>query len=124
MLQRTRRILIVEDEPLVAMMVEEMLRELDCSVVGPAGELAKALDLAGRAEFDAALLDLALRGMPSFPLADLLQANGKPFAFMTGRSAADLAPAYRGIPRLEKPFDLPELQSIIDSLVGLPGQLD
>ena len=112
----TRRVLVVEDETLVAMMLEEMLQELNCSVLGPAGDLAEAMGFAEKAEFDLALLDVSLRRTPSFPVADILQKRGIPFAFMTGYGAQDFPLAYQQLPRLSKPFDLPDLQRALKAL--------
>ena len=113
-----RRVLVVEDESLVAMMIEEMLQELNCSVLGPAGDLAEAMGFAEKAEFDLALLDVSLRRTPSFPVAEILQKRGIPFAFMTGYGAQDFPPAYQQLPRLSKPFDLPDLQRALKALTG------
>jgi len=114
----TRRVLVVEDETLVAMMLEEMLLELNCSVLGPAGDLAEAMGFAEKAEFDLALLDVSLRRTPSFPVAEVLQKRGIPFAFMTGYGAQDFPLAYQQLPRLSKPFDLPDLQRALKALTG------
>jgi CheY-like chemotaxis protein len=114
----SRRVLIVEDETLVAMMLEEMLVELNCTVLGPAGDLAEATALAEKAEFDLALLDVSLRRTPSFPVAEILQKRGIPFAFMTGYGAQDFPAAYQQLPRLSKPFDLPDLQRALKTLTG------
>jgi CheY-like chemotaxis protein len=114
----SRRVLVVEDETLVAMMLEEMLQELNCSVLGPAGDLAEAMGFAEKAEFDLALLDVSLRRTPSFPVADILRKRGIPFAFMTGYGAQDFPAAYQQLPRLSKPFDLPDLQRALKAMAG------
>jgi CheY-like chemotaxis protein len=114
----SRRVLVVEDETLVAMMLEEMLQELNCSVLGPAGDLAEAMGFAEKGEFDLALLDVSLRRTPSFPVAEILQKRGIPFAFMTGYGVQDFPPAYQQLPRLSKPFDLPDLQRALKALTG------
>lgn len=116
-ISKTRRVLVVEDEGLVAMMLEEMLQELNCSVLGPAGELTQAMALAKSGEFDAALLDVSLHRAPSFPVAKTLQQRGIPFAFMTGYGTLDFPDAYRKIPRLSKPFDLPQLRQALGGLL-------
>jgi CheY-like chemotaxis protein len=116
--ERTRRVLVVEDETLVAMMLEEMLQELNCSVLGPAGDLAEAMGFAEKGEFDLALLDVSLRRTPSFPVAEILQKRGIPFAFMTGYGVQDFPAAYQQLPRLSKPFDLPDLQRALKALTG------
>ena len=86
-----RKVLVVEDEMMIAMLVEDMLDELGCTVVGPAHALAPALDLASSAtEIDAALLDINLGGQPVFAIADALRARGVPMIFSTGYGEAGL----------------------------------
>lgn len=113
----TRQVLIVEDEELVAMMLTDMLQELDCGVLGPTGELTEALALAREGVLDAALLDISLHGTASFPVAEALQARGIPFAFMSGYGERDFPPAFRQVPRLSKPFDLPDLQRVLGGML-------
>ena len=110
-------VLVVEDEELVAMMLAEMLMELNYGVLGPVGELTRALALVKEAAPHAALLDVSLHGVASFPLAEALQAKGVPFAFTTGYGESDFPPAFRQIPRLSKPFDLPELRRVMRGLL-------
>ena len=78
------RVLLVEDEPMIAFALEDMVIELGYEVVGPAYRLPEALDLAGREQFDAAVLDVNLNEQQSFPVADLLTSRGIPFLFATG----------------------------------------
>jgi DNA-binding response OmpR family regulator len=74
----------VEDEPMIAFALEDMVIEMGYSVVGPAFRLAEALDLAGSERFEAAVLDVNLNEQRSFPVADLLRERGIPFLFATG----------------------------------------
>src|SRR5690606_28701228 len=91
------RILIVEDELLVALELETMLGSLGCEVVGPAARLEKALNLAETEELDGAVLDVNLRGKPVYPVAAALGARGIPFIFSTGYSNSSTVPgAFRG----------------------------
>jgi CheY-like chemotaxis protein len=100
-----RRVLVVEDELMISMLVEDMLADLGCSVVGPAHELAAALALANSSEgIDAALLDVNLGGQSVFPVADALRARGVPSIFSTGYGEAGLRDVDRGAPVLQKPF--------------------
>jgi CheY-like chemotaxis protein len=100
-----RRVLVVEDELMIAMLVEDMLADLGCSVVGPAHELASALELArGDLGIDAALLDVNLAGQSVFPVADALRAKGVPSIFSTGYGEAGLRDVDQGAPVLQKPF--------------------
>jgi CheY-like chemotaxis protein len=105
-----RRVLVVEDEMMIAMLVEDMLSDLGCAVVGPAHGLASALDLAqATAELDVALLDVNLSGQPVFPVADALRARNIPIIFCTGYGDAGLRDADRGAPVLQKPYRAKDL---------------
>jgi CheY-like chemotaxis protein len=100
-----RRVLVVEDEMMIAMLVEDMLADLGCSVVGPAHALDAALELAmSDAAFDVALLDVNLAGQPVFAVADALRARGVPAIFSTGYGDGGLRDVDRGAPVLQKPF--------------------
>ncbi len=111
------RVLVVEDEMLVSMLVEDMLSDFGCLVVGPAPDLDEAMALATTAEIDAALLDVNLAGKPIFPVADALKARGVPFAFASGYGQAGLAEAHRDAPVLQKPFRQSDLERALSSLV-------
>src|SRR5690242_12307025 len=78
------RLLVVEDEMLIAMTIEDVLSDLGCTVVGPASSVAKAMDLLGKEEIDGAILDLNLKGEQAIPVAQALQDRGTPFFFLTG----------------------------------------
>jgi len=78
------RVLVVEDEMMVSMLIEDMLSDLGCKVVGPASRLEEAIALVDSQEIDCAVLDVNLGGQPIFPLADILRAQGAPVAFATG----------------------------------------
>jgi CheY-like chemotaxis protein len=108
--ERGRRVLVVEDEAMVAMLVEDMLTELGHSVVGPAMRLDQALPLAREAEFDFAILDVNLGGQLSFPVADVLRARGIPFIFATGYGRNGVEEAYRDTITLMKPFERSDVQ--------------
>ncbi len=99
------RILVVEDTLLVADIIADQLESWGCTVVGPAGRVQQALDLASDDALDGAVLDVKLAGEVSFPIADALRARQVPFIFLTGYD--DLAifpPEHRSAPRLAKPF--------------------
>jgi CheY-like chemotaxis protein len=105
-----RRVLVVEDEMMIAMLVEDMLADLGCSVVGPAHGLQAAMDLAeDSTELDAALLDVNLAGQPVFAVADVLRARNVPIIFCTGYGDAGLRDADRGAPVLQKPYRAKDL---------------
>lgn len=86
-----KRILVVEDEALIAVMVEDMLTEMGCSVVGPAATIEQALTLARAADVDGAVLDVNVRGERIDPVADELAARGVPMLFATGYGEVRLA---------------------------------
>ena len=110
------RVLVVEDEMMVSMLIEDMLEDLGCKVVGPASRLDEALALAGEAELDCAVLDVNLGGQSIFPLADLLRAKGAPFAFATGYGDAGLREVDKGSPVLQKPFREGDLARVLGQL--------
>ena len=112
------RILVVEDEAMVAMLVEDQLLAAGAEVLGPAASLATALALLDRAEgCDAAVLDVNLRGESVVPLADALARRGVPFLFMTGYGDTDGLGAHAAVPVLAKPFDPLELVMVLARLL-------
>ncbi|TDK39085.1 response regulator [Rhizobium deserti] len=115
------RILVVEDEMTIALLIEDMLSELGHEVVDLAMRLPQAVELAQRADFDLAILDVNLDGRKSFPVADILLERGIPFAFATGYGAAGIEPAYTGRPVLTKPFLMDDLETAIATLAASPA---
>jgi len=99
-----RRILVVEDEMLIAMVVEAVLDGAACQIVGPFGRLAQALKSAENDAIDAAMLDVNLNGEQVFPVADALLARNIPFLFVTGYGAGGLPPRFKESPTLTKPY--------------------
>ena len=98
------RVLIVEDNLLLAEVTKILLEDSGCQVVGPAGWLQRGLDLAGQEPLDGAILDINLHGEMSFPIAEVLHTRGVPFVFVTGYEDRSIVPlAYRAAPRLDKP---------------------
>jgi DNA-binding response OmpR family regulator len=98
------RILVVEDDFLIAMDIKEAIERLGGHVVGPIGRLEQAQDLARREAFDAAILDVKLDGDVTFPLAEELLTRGVPIVLATGYDVASLPENFQGIPHLRKPF--------------------
>lgn len=115
------RVLVVEDEMMVSMLIEDMLEDLGCKVVGPASRLEEAIDLANSTELDCAVLDVNLGGQPIFPLADILREKGRPFAFATGYGDAGLRETDRGSPVLQKPFREGDLARVLGELRAKVG---
>lgn len=111
------RVLVVEDEALVALQLEDMLSDLGCAVIGPAARVHQALDLLNGQRVDAAVLDLNVAGELVYPVADALTRRGVPFIFATGYGASGLTEPYRSRPVLQKPFLLTQLRkAMLDSM--------
>jgi CheY-like chemotaxis protein len=111
------RILVAEDEFLVAVMLERDLRAIGCSVVGPFTSLARAMEAAHREEFELAVLDVNMNGEMVYPLADELLKRGLPFVFLTGYAATSLPERFRTLPRIAKPYELAALAREIGRIV-------
>lgn len=111
-----RRILVVEDEPLVAMDVEASLAAAGCEVLGPAPTVARALELVAAESFDAAVLDANLGGVRVDAVADALAARGVPFVFATGYGREALPAGHGGAPVLNKPFPPARLVAAVAGL--------
>jgi CheY-like chemotaxis protein len=115
------RVLVVEDEMMVSMLIEDMLSDMGCVVVGPAARLDEAIDLAKTATIDCAVLDVNLGGQPIYPLADLLREMGRPFAFATGYGDAGVREVDVGTPVLQKPFREGDLARVLKELRARVG---
>lgn len=117
--KRQARLLVVEDEALVAMLIEDILVEAGFQVVGPFGQAQEALaHLERDKKIDAAVLDVNLgAGECSFGVARELAARGVPYVFVTGYGPAGLAGHYEGAPVLQKPFDPAALRRLLDGIL-------
>lgn len=113
------RVLLVEDESLVAMMAEDYLADLGCDVV-LAMRLEAALKLAREADLHAAVLDVNLGEGSSYPIAQVLRERNIPFLFATGYGANGVNSAYRGIPVLQKPYGSEDLSRVLEILLTHP----
>jgi CheY-like chemotaxis protein len=116
-----RRILVVEDEMLVLMSIEDMLADLGCESVAAAATVDQAVALIDAKVFNAAMLDMNLNGIKSFPVADKLDALGVPFIFATGYSAQDMREGYRDRPLLNKPIRYEALVEVFTRLLVRPS---
>ena len=116
-----RRILIVEDETMIAMLIEDFLIDLGWEVVGIVGTLDRAMATLANAEIDAAILDVNLNGQDTFAVADLLMRRGIPFVFATGYGLDGVADRFRGVPTLTKPFHRDELDSVLRQAKAASG---
>jgi CheY-like chemotaxis protein len=111
------RVLVVEDEALVALQLEDMLTELGCAIVGPASRVGQALKLLDGEPVQVAVLDLNIAGEMVYPVADALKNRGLPYIFVTGFATSDLTDPHRDQPVLEKPFARRQLlRAILDTL--------
>jgi DNA-binding response OmpR family regulator len=117
-----RRILVVEDEALVAMLVEDALREAGFAVVGPAATVREAFQLLDSGDPHAVVLDLNLAGETSTPVADELAARGIPYVIATGYGAEGLPPGHRHAPVLAKPYDPADLIAALHRLARRPAR--
>ena len=115
-----RRVLIVEDESLVAMLLETILEDMGCTPVGPAANIDEGAALArDKAELDAALLDVNVAGRQVFPVAQALKARGVPFVFSTGYGEGGLPDEWRGQPTIQKPFTEAAIRDALMKAMGV-----
>jgi CheY-like chemotaxis protein len=109
-----KRVLVVEDELMIRMLLEGMLTDLGHSVAAEAGGIEEALTLAKEAEFDVAVLDVNLNGKPITPVVEVLVARGLPFVFASGYGQRGVPEPYRNSPALQKPFQSDALAKAIE----------
>lgn len=114
------RVLIVEDESIVASLIESFLERLGCAVVGMASRVDDALGKVASLDFDAAILDVNLNGVRTDRIADALEAKGVPFLFATGYGGAALPQMRSGVPVLTKPFRRQDLERALSRALD-PG---
>ncbi len=119
---QAKRILVVEDELMIRMLLEDMLGELGYTVAAEAGRIEEALEAAKSADFDVAILDVNLNGQPISPVADALVARGMPFVFATGYGERGLPEPYRDRPTLKKPFQMDGLKQMLQSALDAGKQ--
>lgn len=116
--QAQRRVLVVEDEYLIRMLLEDMLADLGYAVAAAVGTIAEARELAATGDFSAAILDVKLDGEEIFPVADILEERGLPFVFVTGYGERSLPAPYRDRPALRKPFQADQLGAALGGLLA------
>lgn len=114
-----RRVLVVEDESLVAMLLETILEDMGCVTVGPASTVDEGLRMAAAETVDAALLDVNVAGRQVFPVAQVLKDRGVPFVFSTGYGEGGLPDEWRGQPTLQKPFTETAVRDALIAAMGL-----
>jgi CheY-like chemotaxis protein len=111
-----RRILVVEDSPVVAPFTADLLEELGCEVVGPAPNMAAARELLETKEFDGALMDIHIRGERVFPLCGMLAARDVPFVLTSGYADWQIPDKWQDRPRLQKPYTIAQIEQALSSL--------
>ena len=111
------KVLVVEDEYLVAILIEEILESAGCIVLGPIPRLREALEAIDHDDCDAAVLDVNLAGERIDPVADALCERDVPFMFVTGYGANALQSEYAERPHIGKPFRMAELLGMLSSII-------
>jgi CheY-like chemotaxis protein len=111
------RVLVVEDEAMIAMLIEDMLIELGCAMLGPASDTMRALAMIENVPFDIAILDVNLGGERTTPIAATLRSKGIPFVFATGYGASGIHEEFKNQLTLTKPFRHTDLQAALCSLL-------
>jgi CheY-like chemotaxis protein len=115
------RVLLLDDEPLIAMLLEDILEQLRYEIVGPAHTVAAALDLIETTPPDAAILDVNLRNELSYPAADALRVRRIPFMFLTGYVAPGIDARFHNELVMTKPFDFETIREALRHLLH-PGR--
>jgi CheY-like chemotaxis protein len=105
-----RRVLLVEDESLIVMLVEDALIDFGCEIAGVASRFDDAVTKARALDFDIAILDVNLNGLRTFPIAEIIRSRGLAFVFATGYGAKSIPEELNAAPVLQKPFAAPELE--------------
>jgi len=111
--QEAKRVLIVEDEFLVAMLLEDLLTEMGHQVIGTFAQVDEAMKFANQADVNFAILDINLAGATSFPVAEILRRRGIPFLFASGYGSTGLTSPFENELTLQKPYEPAELERAI-----------
>ena len=112
-----RRILIVEDLPVIGSVTADMLDELGCEAIGPAPNMAAARGLIEAGDYDAALMDVHIRGERVFPLCEMLEARQIPFVFTSGYADWHMLEKWQDRPRLQKPYTPQQVEEALNSVL-------
>jgi CheY-like chemotaxis protein len=116
-----KRVLIVEDDVMIRMLIEDMLTDLGHSVTAQAARIEDAMAAAQTADIDLAILDINLNGQTTYPVAQALATRGTPFLFATGYGEHGMPDAFRDRPMLKKPFHMDGLKRVIDVALARNG---
>ena len=114
----TRRVLIVEDDVMIRMLIEDMLGDLGFAVAAEASKVNEALAAVNSTAFDVAILDVNLSGETTGPVAEALAARGTPFVFATGYGEHGLPDQFRDRPLLKKPFQIESLRRMLETALA------
>jgi DNA-binding response OmpR family regulator len=114
------RVLVVEDEAFIVMLLVDLLVELGFEPISLA-TVDDAISAANSADFRFAILDVNLGGSTSYPVADVLVARGVPFAFATGYGSGGIDGKYTGVPVLRKPIERQKFSAVVQALDGASG---
>jgi CheY-like chemotaxis protein len=116
-LRATPRLLVVEDEYLIRMLLEDMLADLGYDVAAAVGTVAEASAFAESGDFQAAILDVNIDGEEIYPVAEILARRGLPFVFVSGYGERNLPAPFNDCPALQKPFQVEQLKSALAALL-------
>jgi CheY-like chemotaxis protein len=116
-----RRVLVVEDEPMIRLLLDDMLSDLGYTMAAEAGRLDEALSVASRGQFDVAILDVNLNGQPITPVVDILVSRGVPFVFVSGYARRGIPEGLGRIPLLQKPFQVEGLARALAAVAAKPS---
>jgi CheY-like chemotaxis protein len=111
-----KRILIIEDSPVVGPYTADVLEELGCRVVGPAPNMAAARELIDIEQFDAAVMDVHIRGERVFTLCEVLESRGIPFVLSSGYADWTMPQKWEDRPRLQKPYTLSDVSAALGAI--------
>ena len=117
-----QRILVIEDSPVIAPFIADILGELGFTVVGPAPNMHKARELVESGAFDAALLDVHIRGERVFPLCDVLEAQGVPFVLTSGYADWQIPEKWQDRPKLQKPYTIEQVDEALRGVLSTPAR--
>jgi CheY-like chemotaxis protein len=112
------RVLLVEDESLIVMLIEDALDDLGCEVAAVASRFDDAVAKAQALDFDMAILDVNLNGMRTFPIAEIIRSRGIALVFATGYGAMSIPEEFQAVPVLQKPFAMPELERALHTALA------
>jgi CheY-like chemotaxis protein len=113
-----RRILVIEDSPVVAPFTADLLADLGYKVIGPAPNMATARELADGDDYDAAILDIHIRGERVFPLCEVLAAKRIPFVLTSGYADWQIPEKWQDCPRLQKPYTMEQMGQALGALLA------